>query len=260
MDCDPGELFCLDWVEPMSTAIVRIYTHDGFVVAADGRKMNGLTGAVAGDNEQKVFQVSHPSGSMCCAFAGNVQLTHKGTERVGFDYRVETLRTAEALASIRAKSLFHYTSVLAAELIRSVRTFETNPYTGDDSTHIFIDGFFAGHPKRTKITIHGQDFDALEVSVQDLYLGKVLGYGSQPIMDVLFGKTEKGQLSSYREKCRTATNLSEAIDVALNVVRAHADPVALLIDPHTCAAIGGHIHVGTVTPQTGFGWAVEPTS
>jgi len=262
---------CIYWedeVLSMSTAIIRIYTHGGFVIAADGRRLNGRTGAIAGEQEAKLFRLLHPSGIVCCAFAGAVQLTHKGTDTVGLDFRSETVRMAEAITPERPKSLYHYADRLAAGLCEVRDGFESNPLNSADpasTTYLFLDGFFAGHAKRTKIEIpNGMPRKGRAVYPQELVPGRVEGYGSSLVMRVLFGKADTGKLASYRQKCHTrpTMTLSEAVEVALNVVKAHCDPEALRIDPEVCAAIGGHIHVGTITPQNGFEWVpgLEPKS
>src|ERR1039457_7383111 len=55
---------------PMSTAIARIWTSDGFVVAADGRQTNSLTREVMTDSAQKIFPVEHPHRKLAYAIAG----------------------------------------------------------------------------------------------------------------------------------------------------------------------------------------------
>jgi len=42
---------------PMSTAIVRTYTSDGFVIAADGRVRGAEDGCVISDTVQKIFPI-----------------------------------------------------------------------------------------------------------------------------------------------------------------------------------------------------------
>jgi hypothetical protein len=262
---------CIYWedeVLSMSTAIIRIYTHDGFVIAADGRRLNGRTGAIVGEHESKISRLLHPFGVVCCSFAGAVQLTHKGTNSVGLDFSLETAKMAEAITRERPKSLYHYADRLAAGLCEARDGFESNPLNSGDrasTTYLFLDGFFAGHPKRAKIEIpNGTPRKGKEVFPQELIPGRVEGYGSPHVMRVLFGKNETGKLASYRQKCHTGhtMTLSEAVEVAFNVVKAHCDPEALLIDPEVCAAIGGHIHISTITPQNGFEWVrgLEPKS
>src|ERR1035438_6070716 len=81
---------------PMSTAIARIYTQDGFVVAADGRKLNRATGVVASDEAQKIFHLGHQAGEVSCAVTGVAQLV---TERGLFDFGTKASQCAVAIRS-----------------------------------------------------------------------------------------------------------------------------------------------------------------
>jgi hypothetical protein len=51
--------------------------------------------------------------------------------------------------------------------------------------------------------------------------------------------------------------LQEAACYAKGYIDAFASPLALTLDP-SCEAIGGHVHVATVTPGDGFQWVVRP--
>ena len=69
---------------PMSTAIVRIYTADGFVIAADGFSTEDPTGTA-----QKIFHTSTPSWALAfcpsvCAAALFENKGSKSTLRIDF--------------------------------------------------------------------------------------------------------------------------------------------------------------------------------
>jgi hypothetical protein len=135
------------------------------------------------------------------------------------------------------------------------------PFT-ETRTHIWLDGYIAGHPMRRKISF---DFQVAKiesaVSAEELFPGDTRGYGSKIIM-ALLSPNIAPQLQieadkyfgSYRHRCRTANTLQQAIDTTLATIQAHCDPEALTIDRRTCEAVGGHIHAATITPQRGFEW------
>jgi hypothetical protein len=244
----------------MSTAIARIYTQEGFVVAADGRKLNGRSGQIASDEVQKIFPLHHPFGDISCSIAGVAQFT---SELGLFDFGVEAGRAALAIAKREARSHYEYSELLASEISRSLEGF--NPASlcsgTEQTTRLFLDGYFSGLPVRSKIelTYRTDRTDSL-VSPEKLVPGETKVYGSSIISAMLFATMPHDHFRSYRQVCQKAkpTAMAEATRVALNVIRAHCCPEAMSIDPEMCTAVGGHIHIATVT-QTGFKWALPPT-
>jgi hypothetical protein len=79
-------------------------------------------------------------------------------------------------------------------------------------------------------------------------------------MAMLFATVPHDHLPQYRQVCQMAkpTAMAPATRVALNVIRAHRCREAKSIDPDVCAAVGGHIHIATVTQSDGFKWALGP--
>ena len=253
----------------MPTVIARIYTHDGFVVAADGRKLNGLTRQIASEADQKIFPLLHRDGHLSCAFAGVVQIT-RDDGSLAFDFVIETLKAAKAITDEKARSLYHYSESLMERISAAFATARHPkfhaPHVRDAQTNLLLDGFFDGRPKRTAITFyHEAEEKGPFISTQELHLGRTIGYGSRIIMAMLSPKLEpqfelKADefFQSYRRRCQPAHTLSQAIDVALATVEAHCDPVALTLDHEVCEAIGGHIHIATITGREGFKWARAP--
>jgi len=79
----------------MSTAIARIYTKEGFVVAADGRRLSGKTGDIASDDVQKIFPLVRAGCNMAFSVAGVAQLV---SEIGMFDFGLETVQAALTIA------------------------------------------------------------------------------------------------------------------------------------------------------------------
>src|SRR5690242_9871498 len=71
--------------EPMSTAIVRIYTQEGFVIAADGRRRRTRDWKIISDHVQKVFPVVEPGRSIAYAMTGTTQIPAEN-EEILFDF------------------------------------------------------------------------------------------------------------------------------------------------------------------------------
>jgi hypothetical protein len=246
----------------VSTAIARIYTPEGFVIASDGRKSRSDTNAVLSDSEQKIFGIEQPNRRLAYALSGAIQLTHKDTDEILFDYLVEAEAAFQKLALERPKSLYHYTYRAAEEIAeaaeRSVAPVrdELDASIEGSEAYIFIDGYYDTRPKRTTITFKNHVHGPLETTVitNELYPGRFIGYGSPEVLRLL--NTDDIRFARYHidaERPEDVT-LALAIQMGVNVILAHNDPEAHKIDPKTCAAIGGTIRVAMVTLSQGFQW------
>jgi hypothetical protein len=79
------------------------------------------------------------------------------------------------------------------------------------------------------------------------------------IGNLLFGPSTDGRLASYRGPLVYAENMtiSDAIERSKAFIQAHSDPEAIALDGK-CCAVGGHIHIATITPTDGFQWIIPP--
>ena len=69
----------------MSTSIVRIYTPEGFVIAADGRNYNADTKTVVSDSVQKIFPIEQMGGRLAYTLTGTCEITPRHSNEVTFD-------------------------------------------------------------------------------------------------------------------------------------------------------------------------------
>src|SRR5438876_11478296 len=89
----PGNLVCLS----MSTAIVRTYTDEGFVIAADGRAIKTEDLSLLSDQAQKIFQIPGQGGLLAYAIAGTAQITVEDSNEVVFDLAAEISKASQEL-------------------------------------------------------------------------------------------------------------------------------------------------------------------
>jgi hypothetical protein len=83
-------------------------------------------------------------------------------------------------------------------------------------------------------------------------------YGSQIVARRIF-ETDDPTFAKYRvPRANDAENvtLGEVAEAAKKYILACADPEVMKLDAEVCAAIGGHIHMAKVTPQSGFDWVI----
>jgi hypothetical protein len=241
----------------MSTAIVRIYTRDGFVIAADGRTSD-KSGAVRDDATQKVFPMTRPSMHLAYAIAGDVQIVQRATGEVLLDLHVATKEAFEVIAD-RPESWPVFSTLLANTILDRVecarRLREFHRVEEGKQASLFIDGYHNGQPRRThvkfKYTCAPQQKAKKVVIPNDLCDN--YGYGSklvQAAIDSGDSRFAQFQPATIRE----GMSLDEAIIVARNRIAAQFGdyPPGLEIDPK-CRHIGGRILIALVTPS-GFDW------
>lgn len=241
------------------TAIIRIFTPDGFVVAADGRKLDPRNGTVESDEVQKIFPLRHVSGLVAASICGIGGLALDGG--ITLDLRSVLCNAAIAVQSRNAFDLHAYANLLVAEIDPLVRSFQstTIPTSRDTGTSLLLDGLLYGMPARETITITYGSTGTDVRTVQEWPLLSVKGYVSEKIWQMLCDDSSEiaGWLSPYRSvyrRLKTPRTLTEATELAVAIIKAHCEPEAGAIDPEFCRTIGGRIHIGTLTPARGFEW------
>jgi len=258
-ECFSFNFICLD--DPM-TAIARVYTPRGFVVAADGRKLNNQTGEIGGDEAQKVFRLSHTAGEMCFSVAGvGDMLLQSGR----LDFSAVVSRSAINIATTEIRNPDDYARLLGATICRDIQSLVLDPLASgmEMETHLYLDGYILGQPMRRTITIsYLEDRMEARLAAGELLPGRAIGHGSPMVWAVLFGKTPDNRLHPHRHICQSLrpTTVSQAVRVCRALIRAHCDPEALSIDRQKCEGVGGHIHIATVTPEEGFKWVIPPVT
>jgi hypothetical protein len=246
-------------IDTMSTAIVRIYTPDGFVIAAEGRKYNLETKTVLSGSVQKIFPIEDAGKRLAYTISGTVELTPKGSSEVVFDCARAIHHAIEALATSNFKSLWHYGEAIS-KLLAALPEQAHHVLIGDEPpTIISLAGYYKGRPKEVEVKMFydGQD---PKVSVDSPRRGYPVGCGSFDVLVALLTGTRTELLQAYRTPFvdfhyETVT-FPQSIEVAKNAVAAQCDPEALQLDP-MCIAMGGHIHLCTITPDA-FRWVIEP--
>jgi hypothetical protein len=234
----------------MSTAIVRVYTSEGFAIGADGRKYD-LETKESFDSTRKIFWIKEPDRILVYALAGTVEFTAEGTGKVLFSYNAAIGNAVQELAEQRHKSLWHYADAMKELLVDAASPFEEEA----QPTLIYLDGYYEGRPKRAHIRFFHDGEQVPEVSANVLEHGFPTGCGTEEIIKAL--NERDWRLAKYRtpswEVRNESRTLSNAIEVAKTWLWAHRSKEALEIDP-LCAAIGGDLHICTITPSGGIQW------
>lgn len=254
----------------MSTAICRIFTSEGFIVAADGRKfVTGPHSEIKNDT-QKIFCLETPGGKLAYSLGGTVGLGPDDSDEIVFPFRRETEKAAREIKGQPA-NLHEYAQRLSASMHRELLAVqgridfdggETEPtLPGSTIAWIFLDGYFNGQPSRASLRFFREDqvLPTPEVYRESDNVGDPLGYGSEKIFREVF-KTDNPQFAQYRKPklLSDQVTLEYAREMAEGYIRAFADPEAQRLDLSRCLGVGGHIHIAKVTALHGFEWVVPP--
>jgi hypothetical protein len=250
-----------DYAISMATAIVSIYTPDGFVIAADGLDLDWDTKKRMRESVQKIYPIKQDGRELAYCFTGTDRITPKGQlTDVKFDFITASLNATEALAGRTLGTLRDYAEELKnalwpfpSEALQALATYDSPP----QETIVFIEGYYQGRPKRARIKFFHDGEQEPEVDRADLCSGRMLGVAPMPVLKVLDSGQGSGPLSSYRTKLSEIQTMAGSIKAAKKIVEALCDPEARSIDQR-CIAIGGHIHMCKITKQSGFEWIITP--
>jgi hypothetical protein len=251
----------------MATAIVRVYNPDGFVIAADGRKMNTHRDrSIVSDDTQKVFKIEGPETLAAYAMAGIIELsTDDESDDIVFDLRSEIATAVEYLSSRRTTNLLGYATRLSrivnrqlADAKRSgkIRRYPVRPSAipelGNTIARLYLDGYHNHIPLRVDVRFFHKDQELSnpEILPQGLYPGRPITFGSVLIADQLFGGKDD-RLARFHK--HWTSTLKGGIDMCHDYLAACSSPEGLELDDG-CSGVGGRIHIATITPQGGFNW------
>jgi len=242
------------------TTIIRSYTPQGFVIAADGRKCDSENPSRVIDTTQKIIGIEGETRQLGCSFAGVVELTRDQSEETALDFRTEARAAANGLSQQRFDDLFQYAIAFASPINRTLAEIKSSGeitnyeslspgfvQRGEAIALLWLDGYYHGVPSRVAIRFRHDNQELLEPEIvnEPFVLGTrwVLGPSRIPARRVL-------DLSPGR--C-----LADEVAACRNYISACSDSESIKIEP-ACLGIGGHIHIATITLADGFKWAIPP--
>jgi hypothetical protein len=264
----------------MPSAVFIVYTKDGFVIAADGRRRKGEleSAELLNDDELKIFKVENPGRSLAYALVGTIGLGNANdpndpTPMVYLSSEIES--TAKALANKRFVEPSFYVRNLCRpahdKLLKAkegglIKYPVNSPEDGFNEpgttiARLFIVGYYEGTPVCFVVRFfhREQELGALVPSPIPFKPGQELGSGSDKVWNLL-NAPEENVFAKYRPKRplrRELTTIAQAVKIAKQHILACCDPLARSIDPLICNGIGGHIHIAEITPS-GFRWHIPP--
>jgi hypothetical protein len=237
------------------TVIIRAITDSGFVVAADGRltaedKKTPINGDV-----QKIFPISSANGKFAISFTGGRLACEVDLVRAFRD-------SASALALDVITDLPNYLGRLCAPIKSALDSCLFDPQDGrfDEDlpgrtiAEIFVDGFLDTYPRSGSIRLFHLDG---HIQNPELY-GEPLPHppmihGSEFLTKALYGDIPDLRFLQYRVSLTSPLQAETVVKITRRYIDACADPLAIDMDDF-CLSVGGHLHVATVTRESGFQW------
>lgn len=256
---DPVDVCFPPFVENVSTAIAVVLTEHGIAIAADGLECEVGTYLVLKTRAQKIFPVSE-HGWLAYCVAGVVGATNPDSDEVLFDFAVGVPDALRDLPTTDMPTLYHFVETVATRLLTAFKSaIKGLPRVREQITRILFVGYYRG-PEAVQLTFTHAANARTFYSISDikLRLDVPIGYGSTPIWDRLYGIRDDPDFTKYRPLVSSGDAMeTKGINIVSNCIRAHCDPIALVIDPEICRAIGG-LHTAKITEAKGFEWATPP--
>lgn len=255
----------------MPTAIVRICTNEGMVIAADGRELRGYS-EVTSEETQKIFPI--PNAPVAYAVFGSTGMSIGGDNpnRINF---IEEAQKAQSLVSLdKCHDLFQYVERFSQPIqerlslwrIGSTTLFPPGAEEPGQPGNTILHLFFFGYHRGVVETIDLRFYHRYHILSKPLItpIDVEIGYpvwvrGSKIVAAILFDSDDE-KLSKYRvpfPKNPAELTADIAAKIASGYIEACCSDFGRELDPISTKGIGGHIHIAKITPKA-FEWIVPP--
>lgn len=248
------------------TAVAVVSAPWGVLMAADGRmSFPDDSTKLPDDQTQKILRISDPNRNVLYALVG---LIGDG----GFDARDELRRRIKELATQEFSNPCEYITSLCqpvATAMTNARYFPSSNGKLKDGRWNTVQVFFAGCFGALVCMVIGEyshlnglaNFRITEYREDDRIR---LCCGSGKVFSQMYDGNHSpipnSPFSRYVYGLNGNPSVSQAKRFAVGYIEACCSPLGRKVDPVACKGIGGHIHVATVKPRSGFTWIIPPLS
>jgi hypothetical protein len=225
------------------TALVSLYTKQGFALGADSLRMD-THGAAVREEAVKIYEVNHPDFQGAYGFAGQTALHFADRPKVDVLEMAREINTA--LLDRRFDSAEEYADGFCSNLAAKIQVGSNGIHLGNFELLGMFSGYSGGLAVSLQIKFRAVGGYLLRPELTELYKEPVDRYciasGSQIVWDEVMN-----------EKVYSPETLEEAIDYV-------SEYVTRCINNHTdpcCRNIGGRVQIATVSIN-GFSWVSRP--
>jgi hypothetical protein len=130
---------------------------------------------------------------------------------------------------------------------------------GTTISTIVVGGFFRGYQELLELRLSHKNQALREPDLRHITDERTYGSGK---LNELIESQDPHFAKYYVSMPPSHPSVSKVVEYSKKFIEAHADPIALELDPTICRAIGGRIHIVTITRESGFRWVpgFEPIS
>lgn len=240
-------------IEKAMSAIIRVFTNEGFVVFADGRSTPVDPNEPPNDETQKLFDVSSISGPISMGIVGAAQI--ETADGLPVDLMRLFTNSADALRTANVVDFREYGQRLWELVKHELLAHHSGRFDaikdGDDLLNVFVDGFMNGVAGSVRIHIFAENGGL----IQEITLPAIRRQPSIHGADMLAKSMFEGDVlnaPTYSGSWGWAMNVDDVAAMACAYIHACGEAHNIEIEPF-CRMIGGRIH-GAVVGPTGFRW------
>ncbi len=262
--------------KPM-TAIIRIKTSEGLILAADGRSLDE-DGKICETN-QKIFEIKSPFGLLAVGISNSGQAQFVDHERMllCIEYGKELQRLANNIKLPQSLNMFQFETDIVKSFVHYVQNkirqasidgvIPKEDYQSwlncNRETQFQFLGYEGKEPFLTTIRVI-----STHENIQILPINHITFSSSTSSTGMFFGSDIvlshiQNQIDKSMDKYRTdgmmkvfrgeSTTLQEGIEAAKSYIDACSTQQACKWDSY-CKSIGGKLHIATIKPDKGFEW------
>lgn len=246
------------------TAIAVVMAPWGVLMAADGRMTLDDADEPLDEHTQKIFPILQPGRTLLYGLAGSV-----GNRNLTVDLRKVFRKQVALLCQREFDAPLEYIDAVCRPIAAAITDIHYFPQSNGKSN---------GRWKIAEVLIGGRFNSSVFISCAEFvhsYKKAIshvthyeeggdakLCYGSQDILnhmyDTQLNPIPDSSLSQYAYALSNNPLVSQAERFAAGWIEACCSPIGRRLDSKRCKSIGGHIHVATVKPRSGFQWLRPP--
>jgi hypothetical protein len=232
------------------TAIISIYTPNGFVIGADGRRVGRNSETVITESAQKLLYFQSENTRLIYAWRGSTHFLDDQGQAM-FDFLAVSEPILRISSYLERNDFGAFVAVfqrmLYAALLQSVSVVGMDFFKGCDDKEVakmLLSGYFDGNPCEA------------EISVRHHYSGfsepVVTAISVPPPMGCNIFSAPQSVIDTFSKRAPESND--EAITYAREYIKAGVDS-----SNSDCEGVGGHIHVAKLTREE-FSWVDPPVS
>jgi len=176
---------------------------------------------------------------------------------MSFDLGTELISQASSLRCQEFNDFDHYIETLSTNTKCMVESaIRNSTLEGYPDTYVAVLGYFHGEPHFTDIHfLPYSHYIGYRLEGWSVAPGRGVVAGSR-IIETLINECDP-RVAQFCKHVDYRSNLEDAVHFVKSYIEACSSPLALELDPD-CDEIGGHIHVATIEPISGFRWKIQP--